>query len=78
MTSLDTLLNQWTTLFLHCTSSIIGIPKTQDRDTRIDKQMGSLGFRGVIGSVGAGLVPAQTRATTRVAPTTGVNPLNSQ
>jgi hypothetical protein len=24
------------------------------------------------------LVPAQTRATTRVAPTSGVNPLNSQ
>ena len=28
-------------------------------------------------TVGAGLVPAQARATTRVAPTNGVNPLNS-
>ncbi len=38
---------------------------------------GSWGFRGVIGTVGAGLVPAQLRATTRVAPTNDVNPLNS-
>ena len=39
---------------------------------------GSLRFRGVSPNVGAGLVPAQTRATARVAPTSGVNLLNSQ
>jgi hypothetical protein len=39
---------------------------------------GSLGFREVIGTVAAGFVPTQSRATTKVAPTYGINPLNSQ
>ncbi len=39
---------------------------------------GSFGIRGVRLDVGVGLVPTPPRATTRVVPTDGVNPLKSQ
>jgi hypothetical protein len=48
------------------------------KSTESAKFFGSLGFRGVLAYGGAGLVPAQSRATTRVAPTCCVNSLNSK
>jgi hypothetical protein len=48
-----------------------------DAGEPVRPQVGSFGSRGVSLNVGAGLVPAQSRATTRVAPTSGVNPMKS-
>ena len=57
----------------------VGQPQGLPVPHKIPKELiGSFGIRGVRLDVGAGLVPAPPRATTRVAPTDGVNPLKSQ